>query len=87
MSPSSEKYHITWLNVNAEKFVKRLFGGEKGAEAILKRLDRLTSDEAWITAAETFEIVCGLFQNMRVVMDGKQIVFAHRALIIENPWL
>ena len=68
-----------------EKIVKRLFGGEKGAEAILQRLDRLTSDEARITAAQTFEVVCGLFQNMRVVMDGEQIVYIYRALSIEKP--
>jgi hypothetical protein len=58
---------------NAEKLVKKLFGGEKDVHEILQRLDRLTRDEAQITAAQTFEVVCGLFQNMRVVMEGELI--------------
>jgi hypothetical protein len=57
---------------NAEKLVKKLFG-EKDVEVVLQRLDRLTQEEARLTAAQTFEVVCGLFQNMRVVMDGEQL--------------
>jgi hypothetical protein len=34
-------------------------------------LDRLTDDEAWITAAKTLEVVYGLFQNMRIVVNGE----------------
>ena len=56
-----------------EKLAKKLFGGEKDVEAVLKRLDRLTLDEARITAAQTLEVVYGLIQSMRVVMDGEQI--------------
>ena len=56
-----------------EKLVKKLFGGEKDVEAVLQRLDRLTLDEARITTAQTFEVVSGLFQDMRVVMDGEKI--------------
>ena len=56
---------------NAEKIVKKLLG-EKDVEAVLQRLDRLTQDEARITAAQTLEVVYGLIQNMRVVMDGEQ---------------
>ena len=41
-------------------------------EAILQRLDRLTQEEARITAAQTLEVVHGLAQNMRVVLDGEQ---------------
>ena len=52
--------------------MKKFFGGEKDVEAVLQRLDRLTLDEARITTAQTFEVVCRLFQNMRVVMDGEQ---------------
>ena len=76
-------YYLT--RCKTEKIAKRLFGGEKGAEAILQRLDRLTLDEARITAAETFEVVCGLFQNMRVVMDGENILYVSRGLSVENP--
>ena len=57
---------------NAEKLVKK-FLGEKDVEAITQRLDRLTQDEARVTAAQTLEVVYGLFQNMRVVMDGEKI--------------
>ena len=56
---------------NAEKLVKKLLGG-KDVEAILQRLDRLTQEEARVTAAQTLEVIYGLIQNMRVVMDGEQ---------------
>jgi hypothetical protein len=55
-----------------EKLVKK-FLGEKDVEAVIQRLDRLTQDEARITATQTLEVVCGLVQNMRVVMDGDKI--------------
>ena len=71
MSPSSVGYYIT--QGNAEKLVKKLFGGDNDVEAVLQRLDRLTQEEARITAAQTLDVVCGLFQNMRVVMDGEKI--------------
>ena len=63
-------YYLT--QCNPEKLVKKLFG-EKDVEAVIQRLDRLTQDEARITAAQTLEVVYGLAQNMRVVMDGEQI--------------
>jgi hypothetical protein len=56
---------------NAVKLVKRLLGGND-VEAVLSRLDRLTQDEARMTAVQTLEVVYGLVQNMRVVMDGEQ---------------
>jgi hypothetical protein len=55
---------------SAEKFAKKFFG-ENEVEAVLQRLDRLTQDEARTTAAQTLEVVYGLVQNMRVVIDGK----------------
>jgi hypothetical protein len=57
---------------NTEKFVKKLFG-ENDVEAVLQRLDRLTQDEARTAAAQTLQVVYGLFQNMREVIDGKRI--------------
>jgi hypothetical protein len=54
----------------AVKSIKKLWG-EKEVEAVLHRLDRLTQDEARMTAAQTLEVVYGLAQNMRVVMDGE----------------
>ena len=57
---------------NTGKFVKKLFG-ENDVNAVLQRLDRLTQEEARTTAAQTLEVVYGLFQNMRVVIDGERI--------------
>ena len=71
---------------NAEKFVKKLFG-ENEVEAVLQRLDRLTQEEARTTAAQTLEVVYGLVQNMRVVMDGKRIHLACQPLAAEHPSL
>jgi hypothetical protein len=53
----------------SEKFAKKLLG-ESDVEAVLRRLDRLTQEEARVTVAHTLEIVHGLFDNLRVVMDG-----------------
>jgi hypothetical protein len=41
---------------------KKSFGGEKDAHAVLQRIDRLTQDEAQMTAAELLKIVYGLLQ-------------------------
>ena len=55
---------------NAVKFTKRVLG-EKNIEAILQRLDRLTRDEALTAAAQTLQVIHGLVQGIRVVMDGE----------------
>jgi hypothetical protein len=54
---------------SVEKFAKKLFG-ESDVEAVLQQLDRLTQDEARITAAQTLSVVHGLVNNTKVVMDG-----------------
>jgi hypothetical protein len=54
---------------NAGKLVKKLLG-ENEVEAVLQRLDRLTQDEARTAAAQTLDVVYGLVQNMKMVMDG-----------------
>ena len=69
MSPFSLLCYLT--ERNAVKSVKKGFG-EKDVEAILQRLDRLTQDEARTTAAQTLEVVHGLIQNMRMIIDGEQ---------------
>ena len=56
-----------------EKFIKKVLG-ENEIEAVLQRLDRLTLDEARATGAQTLEVVCGLVQHRRHVMDGERIV-------------
>lgn len=38
---------------------------------MVQRLDRLTQEEARITASQILEIVHGLVQNMSVVMNGE----------------
>ena len=62
-------YYLT--QYDAVKLIKKLLG-DRDVEAVLQRLDRLTLDEARITAAQTLEVVYSLIQNMRVVMDGEQ---------------
>lgn len=56
---------------STEKFTKKLLG-ESDVEAILRRLDRLTQEEARMTVARTLEVVHGLFDNLKVVMDGEE---------------
>jgi hypothetical protein len=74
--------HLTerpWHTVKlANKFL-----GERGVEAVLQRLDRLTQDEARTTAAQTLHVVYGLVQNMSVVVDGEQTRSACTLLHVE----
>jgi len=52
-------------------FAKKLLGDSE-IGAVLRRLDRLTHDEARTTGAQTLSVVHGLVSNMKVVMeDGK----------------
>ena len=62
-------YQLTLCN--AGKLFKKIFG-ENDVEAVLERLDRHAQYESRITAAQTLEVVYGLAQNMREVMDGEQ---------------
>jgi hypothetical protein len=50
--------------------------GEKDIESILQRLDRLTLEEFRMTATQTLNVVCGLVNNMQVVMEGAHCLFA-----------
>ena len=52
-----------------EKFAKKLLG-ESEIEAVLQRLDRLTQEEGRMTVAQTLEVVHGLMNNVKVVMNG-----------------
>ena len=45
--------------------------GEKDIEATIQRLDRLTLDEGRATAAQTLEVVYGLVQQKRAIMDSE----------------
>jgi hypothetical protein len=53
----------------AEHYAKR-FLGEKDIESVLLRLDRLTLEESRAAVAQTLDIVYGLVNNMRAVMEG-----------------
>jgi hypothetical protein len=44
--------------------------GEREIEAVLQRLDRLTQEEGRMTVAQTLEVVHGLVNNVKVVMNG-----------------
>ena len=57
-----------------EKFAKKLLG-ESDIEAVLQRLDRLTQEEARMTAASSLEVVHELFNNLKEVMNGALQVF------------
>ena len=80
MSLTSLTCHLS--ERNTVKLVNKLLG-ENEVEAVLQRLDRLTDDEARTTAAQTLEVVHGLVQNIRVVMDGEQKHYVCPLLTVE----
>ena len=53
----------------AEKYAKKLLG-EKDIESVLLRLNRLTLEESKTTAAQTLDVVYGLVNNLKIVMEG-----------------
>ena len=69
--------------MDEEKLVGKLVG-EKKIEAMVQRLDRLTQDEARQTVAQVFEVVHGLVESMKVVINSEQINQACRPLGVEN---
>jgi len=67
----SVSYPVNYfIEGDAVKLVKKILGENK-VESVLQRLGRLTLDEARATATQTLEVVHGLVQNMRTVMDGE----------------
>ena len=52
-----------------EKFTKKLLG-ESNVEVVLQRLDRLTQDEARVTAAQGLGVVHGLMGNLKTALEG-----------------
>ena len=57
-----------------EKFLKKLLG-RNDVEDALKRLDKLTQEEAKMATAEVLKITRGMDANMRVLIDGAQTRF------------
>jgi hypothetical protein len=47
-----------------------LLKGGGDIEAVLLRLDRLTDEEARMTVTQTLQIVYGLVNNVKLVMDS-----------------
>ena len=58
--------------------------GEKDIEATMQRLDRLTLDEGRATAAQTLEVVYGLVQQKRAIMDGENSIFPALPSLIDE---
>ena len=55
--------------------------GDQKIESVLQRLDRLTQQESQMTVAhmtviqtESFDVVRGLVDNMKVVMEGAHLL-------------
>jgi hypothetical protein len=61
--------------------------GENEIKAVLRRLDRLTPDEARATGVQTLEVVYGLVQNRRAIMDGENTVVACPSFAPEVAYL
>ena len=83
---SSSSLRFTWTQCDAEKFVRRL-SEWNNEEMALEKLDQLTPDEARMTAGQILEIVYGLVEKTRVVMDGEQMDLAFHPLSIELSYL
>jgi hypothetical protein len=50
-------------------------------------LDRLTLDEARATGVQTLEVVYGLVQNRRAIMDGENTVVVCPSFAPEDAYL
>jgi hypothetical protein len=68
-SKCASMYTLLVAQCAAEKFTKKLLG-ESEIESVLKRLDRLTQDEARMTVAQTLGVVHGLVESVKAVMEG-----------------
>ena len=86
MSPSLKISFQCLTERDAEKFGKKLFG-DNDIEAVLYRLDRLTTDEARAAAAQTLEVVYGLSENLKQVMSGERIPLCLIANNLPNTYL
>ena len=72
------------IDHDAVKLVKKILG-ENDIESVLQRLDRLTLDEARTTATQTLDVVHGLVQNIRVVMNGEIRLLLDAFSVVERP--
>jgi len=63
--------------------------GESEIEDVLRRLDRLTLDEARMAGTETLQVVHGLVSHLKSVIGGTQLLLrrllvAHRTVRIDG---
>ncbi|KAI0258240.1 hypothetical protein BC834DRAFT_1045986 [Gloeopeniophorella convolvens] len=56
-----------------KKCGKMLLGGSGDVRDALQRLDRLTKEEAQMTVAQILDVIHGLVNNMKVVMEDREI--------------
>jgi hypothetical protein len=54
--------------------------GDVDVDAVLRRLDRLTFDQALRTAAHFLDVIHGLVENLRKALSGEQISLLLRTL-------
>ena len=66
--------YVTYAQCLTVKFTKKLLR-ESEIETVLHRLDRLTHDEARMTVTQTLSVVHGLVGNIKVVMEGAQLLY------------
>ena len=71
LSDSHPCWCSTYTERSTEKFMKKIIG-DNDIEAVLRRLDRLTLDEARAAGVQTLEVVHGLVKHRRVVLDGEK---------------
>ena len=69
LSKYSHAYNTFLAQSRLEKFAKKLLG-ESEIEAVLQRLERLTQEEARMTVVQTLEVVYGLMNNVKSIMEG-----------------
>lgn len=53
-----------------ERFSDELLG-RHDSKAVLQRLDRLTEEESCVTVVQSLEVLYGLVNNMKMVMNGE----------------
>ena len=71
----SESTHGNWsslVNVPLEKYLKKLVGKDDIEDA-LKRLDRLTQEEARMAAAEALKFTHGINDKAKMLINGTQM--------------
>jgi hypothetical protein len=52
--------------------IKEKLLSEEDIQCVLRRLSRLTQEEAQMVVIQNMEVIYGLIRNIRVVMDGER---------------